>query len=263
MPRPSARSYTIATVADELKVSEKTVRRWIRADQLSAWWVGGRGGGRWLITPQALEGARRRRARVSQQRTDRRWMARLSFGASLPPDVTLAPVVDSTRYTYGPPDAPVHRATVRVNFDEYYRFRHPRSTGEKAAIVAELLRRCGLPDDAVVSLRMRFDLDPEDVERVLRDVVRSVRVPQGLDDSPEDLRTQAGSHLRRHGLPALARVRGEDPLRYLRRMVKNFYRSRGRAHKRAAERARKARKAFKALSDLADVQEARDAPLTD
>jgi hypothetical protein len=107
---------------------------------------------------------------------------------------------------------------------------------------------------------VRFELDPKDVEQVLRDVVRRVRPPQGLDDSPRDLQTAVLSHLRLNGLPALSRVRGDDPLRYLLRMAKNFYRSRVRAHKRAAERARKA---LKALSALADVQEERDDPLTD
>jgi hypothetical protein len=266
MPRRPARGrngdYTIPAAALELGVSQKMVRRRIRAGQLQARWVGGRGGGRWLINPQALEGYRRRRARAAKQRTAIRWMARMSFGASLPPDVTPAPVADSTRYCYGPPDAPVHRATVPVSLDEYCRFaaRRPRSAGEATAIFAELRRRCGLPHEAVVCLRVRFELDPKDVERVLREVVQSVRAPQGLPDSPEDLQTQAFSHLWLNGLPALSRVRGGDPRRYLRRIVRNFYRSQGRAHARRA-------RDLDAINALADVppsaSDESDAALTD
>jgi hypothetical protein len=229
--------YTIPAAALKLGMSQKTVRRRIRAGQLQARRVGGRGGGRWLITPQALAGDRRRRARAAKQRTTIRWMARMSFGASLPPDVTPAPVADSTRYCYGPPDAPVHRATLCVNFDEWWRFaaRRPASSVDEAtAIFAELRGRCGLPPGAAVCLRVCFELDPEDLQRVLRQVVRSVRTPRGLLDLPQDLQTEAVTHLRLNGLPALSRVREDDPRRYLRRMVRNFYRSRGRAHARRA-----------------------------
>jgi hypothetical protein len=251
MPHQPARSYTIPAAALELDVSEKTVRRLIAARRLRAQWVRGRGGGRWLITSPALEGYRQRRDLAGKRRTNIRWMARMSFGASLPPDLTPAPVAVPTTYVYGPTDAPVHRATLPVTFDEFWRFaarRPARSADEATAIFAELRRRCGLSDAVPVRLHVCFQLDPEDEQRVLRQVVRSVRPPQGLRDSPQNLQTQAFLHLQLNGLPALSRVRGDDPLRYLRRMVRNFYRSRVR------DQARADRRDLQAISDLGDVQ---------
>jgi hypothetical protein len=252
MRRRVTRSYTIPAAALELKVSEKTVRRWISAGQLSARWVSGRGGGRWLLTSQALTDARRRHA----HRIARRWIARLSCGAYLAPDVA-----DSARSVYSlpaaPADVPVHRATVYVTLAEWrHLIRRPRSTKAKMAIYADVLRRCGLSADAVVRLRVRFELDSEDLARVFHDVVWSVRPPTGLDDSLEDLQSEAVLYLLQHGLPALRRVRDKDPLPYLRRMTRNFYRDRGRARTRAAARA------LTALPALVDLQEKRDDPLT-
>ncbi len=96
---------------------------------------------------------------------------------------------------------------------------------------------------------MAFTLDSGDMERVLRTVVQSVRVPSGLGDW-EDLQAEAYVHLWRNGVPALARVRRTDPLRYLRRMTTTFYRGRGRAGARA-------RRHLQAADTLADVRRLR------
>ena len=161
-------------------------------------------------------------------------MTRLQLLANQAPDGTSEPEAILKRYVYGRPDAPVHRATVSVTVAEYRQFiRRPRSARQKAILFAKLLGRCGLSADAVVCLWVAFTFDPEDVARLLRTAVRSVRVPSGLGDSREDLRAEAYVHLWRNGVPALARVRRTDPLRYLRRMTKTFYRAMGRAKARA------------------------------
>jgi excisionase family DNA binding protein len=107
-------AYTIPAAAHTLGLSEKTVRRLIGDGRLRALRVRGRGGKRgtrWIITPLALEGYRQRRKLEGQQRANIRWMARMPFGANLPPEVTPAPVAQPTVYVYGPTDAPVHDAS--------------------------------------------------------------------------------------------------------------------------------------------------------
>jgi excisionase family DNA binding protein len=194
MPRRSARgqagAYTIPAAARTLHLSEKTVRRLIGDGQLRALRVRGRGGKRgtrWLITPLALEGYRERRDLADRKRANTRWMARMPFGADLPLEVTPAPVAQPTVYVYGPTNAPVHKATLLVTFDEWCRFgarRPARSAADATAIFAELRRRCGLSDGAPVCLHVRFRLDPAEVEQVLRQVVRAVRPPHGSRREP-------------------------------------------------------------------------------
>ena len=222
MRRRSVRAYTIPTAALELTVSEKTVRRWIATGWLSAEWVEGRGGGSWRITPPALEDARRRHT----LRTARHWVTHLSAGA-----YRSSAEEDVTRYGYSPPHAPanvpVHRATVHVTLAEWRHLaRRPRPAKAWAVLYANVLRQRGLSAGAIVRLRVRFELDAEDLARVVNEVVRSVRPLSGRPAEREDLQSEAKEYLLLHGPPALLRVRDADPLHYLRRMVKNFYLSR-------------------------------------
>jgi excisionase family DNA binding protein len=229
--------YTIAQAATELEVHESTVRRLIRRGALRAQKGRGRGGTRWLLSPQALEGYQERRHETARARTTAHMMARWQLGADLPADRATVAVLKTC--VYGPVGAPLHRARLSVGFDEWWRFvvRRPSSPMEAAAIRDELRRRCGLSDEATVCLRVQFDLDPEDLARVLREVVRSVPHPSGLLASPQDLQTQAFSDLLLR-LPALARVDGADPRPYLRAMVRNGYRTLLRARARVTRELR-------------------------
>lgn len=214
---PSTKSFTLPEVAEHLRVSVKTVRRLIKAGILQVETIPFRGGKQYRVDQWALDHYALREWVLRQfcnfRLSDAKGTFTEGFGASV-----YFGVRDRNELF-----PPVH---LSVSLEDYWRFACERIESQEAydTLVEELRRRIpGRPK----AFAVEFHLSYEEVEATLKQVVKSVQLPDNLPRGRRDyLRQDAYNHLLIKTLPSLGEVRDGERggLRaYLRQSVRNFY----------------------------------------